>query len=132
MEVIYQGGLKQCRIAHAEALAVVRKSMFGRDAQKVRGSGVRVVPQSSVPKESLAAAARDFIIGPRDIPVVVRRNRSPEAVSDKIEQITLAKVIGLRKGVEVLQHDRVYPHRPGVPRRWIQIHGFHLLYLSRI
>src|SRR5256885_17143309 len=81
--------------------------MLGRGSWKVGSRGVRVVSQSPAPKESLATAARDFGISPGDIPIVVRRDGAPKTISDKIKQITLAKVIGFRKRGEVLQPDGV-------------------------
>src|SRR6266478_5994036 len=78
--------------------------MLGRSSWKVRSRGVRVVSQSPAPKESLATAARDFVISPGDIPIVVRRDGPPKTISDKIKQITLAKVIGFKGRVRIVNY----------------------------
>ena len=67
----------------------------------------------------MAPAAGEFEVGARDIPILIGRNRSTEAVPDKIEQITLVKIIRLRERVEVTQHDRVISEAQG-------IHGLNL------
>src|SRR5258708_10239536 len=55
----------------------------------------------------MAPARREFIIGPRDVPIVVGWNGPTEAVSQKIQLVTLAKIIRLRERIEVCQHRRV-------------------------
>ena len=67
----------------------------------------------------MAPAARDFEIGTRDIPILIGRYRSAEAVSDKVEQITLVKIIRHGERVEVTKHNRIIPEAQG-------IHGLNL------
>jgi len=64
----------------------------------------------------MAPARREFIIGPRDVPIVVGWNWPTEAVSQKIQLVTLAKIIRLRERIEVCQHRRVDAKIQGIHR----------------
>src|ERR1700694_3132540 len=64
----------------------------------------------------MAPAARQFVIGPRDVPIVVSWNGPTEAVSQKLQLVTLAKVIRRRESIEVHQHRRVDAEIQGIHR----------------
>ncbi len=107
MKTIDQGWLQNRCVAYGVTLAVIGEGMFGRSARKIRGVGMSIVSQGAAPEESVVPAPGEFVVGSRDVPIVVGGNSSSKAISDKIEQVPLAEVIGLRKGVEILEHDRV-------------------------
>ena len=69
-----------------------------------------IVSYGAAPEYAVAPSARDLEIGSCDIPIIVGRNRPPETIANKIELVTLGKVIRLGKRVEVIQHHGIIPN----------------------
>lgn len=56
-----------------------------------------VVAQGPAPERAVAAIALDLEVNARNIPVVVRWDRSPETVPDEVESVPDGSAIGVRE-----------------------------------
>ena len=73
-----------------------------------------IVSKRATPEQAMAATSRNLKVSPSDVPIIVSRSRSPETIANKIQLITLSRVIRLRKGVKVCQHHRVVSKSQGI------------------
>src|SRR5216683_2333812 len=64
----------------------------------------------------MAAALGDFVIGSCDVPVFVGWSSALETVAGKVESVSLAKVVWLGEGIEVLLHNGIDADIEGIHR----------------